>query len=310
MRRLFHCSLFTVHCSLLLLFSNNAVAQSDLFAPSPVYNEQRVKGAVITEVAVTTVSMIGLNYLWYKKFPHNSFHFFNDNAEWLGIDKAGHVFSAYNIAVIQNNIMRWGGVSPSNAAWIGTATSFGIMTMIEVFDGFSTQWGFSKGDMVANVGGCLMFQGQQWMWSEQRISAKFSYHNTGFAQYYPSELGSNFIERMLKDYNGQTYWISANVSSFLSSKSNFPKWLNIAAGCGAEGMIGARSNPSEMNGQPIPEFKRYRQFYFSFDTDLYRLNNLSPLATIVLSINRFIKTPSPTIEWNKEEEMKWFWIYF
>ena len=83
-------------------------AQSDFFTPSPVYNEQRVKGAVITEVAVTTVAMVGLNYLWYKKFPHSGFHFFNDNAEWLGIDKAGHVFSAYNIAVIQNSIMQWG----------------------------------------------------------------------------------------------------------------------------------------------------------------------------------------------------------
>ena len=34
-------------------------------------------------------------------------------------------------------------------------------------------------------------------------------------------------------------------------------------------MIGAVKNPSEINGKKIPEFKRYRQFYFSVDTDLY-----------------------------------------
>lgn len=184
------------------------------------------------------------------------------------------------------------------------------MTMIEILDGHSSKWGFSIGDMLANLSGCLLFQGQQWMWNEQRISLKFSYHYTMFAKYYPQELGSNWRERILKDYNGQTYWLSFNIGSFLSSKSDFPKWLNASIGYSAEGMIGARENPKEMDGLQIPEFKRYRQFYFSFDTDLYRVNNTSDFADMLLKFNRTLKMPSPSIEWNEEQGVKWHWLYY
>ena len=131
-----------------------------------------------------------------------------------------------------------------------------------------------------------------------------------FARYYPQELGSNWRERMLKDYNGQTYWLSINIGSFMSSKNDFPKWLNASVGYGAEGMIGARENPKEINGQQIPDFKRYRQFYFSFDTDLYRINDVSDFSNTLLKTNRTFKMISPAIEWNGEDGLKWHWLYY
>ena len=39
-------------------------------------------------------------------------------------------------------------------------------------------------------------------------------------------LGENFLEQILKDYNGQTYWLSANIHSFFK-KSNFSALLPI-----------------------------------------------------------------------------------
>jgi hypothetical protein len=45
-------------------------------------------------------------------------------------------------------------------------------------DGHSAKWGFSKGDMLANIAGCVLFEGQQLLWHEQRISLKYSYHGT------------------------------------------------------------------------------------------------------------------------------------
>jgi hypothetical protein len=298
----------------LVLFSfiihSTSIAQKDFFQPSANYNSRRVGGTIIGEAVLGSAVTFGLNYLWYKKFPHSQFHFFNDNAEWLTMDKVGHATTAYNIAAIQSDIFHWGGVKPGTAAAIGTLTALGFMTMIELLDGHSEKWGFSKGDMLANIAGCLLFEGQQLMWGQQRISLKYSYHQTMFAKYYPQELGSNWRERMLKDYNGQTYWLSFNVGSFMSSKSDFPKWLNASIGYGAEGMIGARDNPSEINGQKIPEFKRYRQFYFSFDTDLYRIDNVSEFSNMLLKFNQTLKMVSPTLEWNKEEGAKWHWLYY
>ena len=294
----------------LIAFTWASTRAQDFFKASPTYNSGRVAGIIITEAALGTVVTIGLNYLWYKKFPHSKFHYFNDNGEWLQVDKVGHATTAYNIAAIQSDLFYWAGVSRGTSALIGTGTALAFMTMIEIMDGHSTKWGFSKGDMLANLGGCLLHQGQQWMWGEQRIGLKYSYHGTIFPKYYPAELGSNLPQRMLKDYNGQTYWLSFNIASFLPASSNFPRWLNLSAGYGAEGMIGAFKNPTEINGQPIPSFRRYRQFYFSFDTDLYRIDGLDPWAATLLKVNRTFKMPAPALEWNELQGFKFHPIYY
>ncbi len=284
--------------------------QSSFFKSSANYNAERVRGIVITEAITGTVITTGLNYLWYKKFPHSRFHFFNDNNEWLGMDKIGHATTSYNIAAIQSDVFKWAGVKPATAAAIGSLTALAFMTMIEIMDGHSDKWGFSKGDMLANMAGCLLFEGQQLLWGEQRVSLKFSYKASLFPRYNPDELGRNLLQRMLKDYNGQTYWLSVNIGSFLPASVKFPRWLNLSAGYGAEGMIGASANPVAINGNPVPAFDRYRQFYFSLDTDLYRINNTSPFVNTLLKLNRTFKMPAPTIEWNKIKKTQFHWIYF
>jgi hypothetical protein len=101
-----------------------------------------------------------------------------------------------------------------------------------------------------------------------------------------------------------------NIGSFLPAHSSFPKWLNLTAGYGAEGMLGGTGNPDSVGGRPVPSFERYRQFYFSFDTDLYRLDGPSPLSTTLLKLNRTIKTPAPALEWNKMQGWNWHWLYY
>ena len=293
-----------------LILSTVSLPAQTFFKSSTQYNPGRVNGVIITESAIGTITTIGLQYLWYKKFPHSKFHFFNDNAEWLNVDKVGHATTAYNIAAFQSNLMRWGGIRSGTAALIGTLTGLGFMTMIEVMDGHSAKWGFSKGDMLANIAGCVLFEGQQLLWHEQRISLKYSYHGTLFPQYYPAELGSNLPQRMLKDYNGQSYWLSFNIASFLPASDHFPRWLNATVGYGAEGMVGAMKNPDEIDGKPIPSFQRYRQFYFSFDTDLYRIDGLSPLASSLLELNRVIKTPAPALEFNEVRGFVFHPVYY
>jgi hypothetical protein len=300
-------------CGLIFIFcvsSLTVTAQKDFFESSPSYNSSRVVGVTIGETVATAIVSVGLNYLWYKKFPHSRFHFINDNNEWLQMDKFGHATSAYNLAALQSGLLNWGGVKPGEAAAIGTLTSLGLMTIIELMDGHSAEWGFSKGDMLANMAGCLLFEGQQLMWGQQRMGLKYSYHGSIFAKYHPEELGDNLPQQMLKDYNGQTYWFSVNIGSFLPGNTDFPKWLNVTAGYGAEGMVSAVKNPTEVDGKEVPDFERYRQFYFSFDTDLYRIDNASPFAKTVLTLNRTFKMPAPTLEWNKKDKLKFHALYY
>ena len=293
-----------------LLLALAPVLGQGFFKPAAAYNPQRATGIIVTESIAGAAITVGLNYLWYRKFPHSRFHYFNDNNEWLNMDKVGHATTTYNISAGQNDLLRWAGVKPGKAAVIGSLTALAFMTMVEIMDGHSSKYGFSKGDMLANIAGCVLFEGQQLLWKEQRMGLKFSYHATIFPQYYPDELGRKLQQKILKDYNGQTYWLSMNIASFLPQASGFPRWLNLAAGYGAEGMIGAVKNPAEINGRKIPDFTRYRQFYVSFDTDLYRIKNLGPGAATLLSLNRIIKMPAPAYEWNSVQRGIFHWLYF
>ncbi len=269
-----------------------------------------MRTVILTELASGVAISAGLYFLWYRKHPRSGFHFFNDNAEWLQMDKAGHATTAYNIGSIQYDLMRWCGVKNDASIAIGSITAISYMSIIEVLDGFSSKWGFSKGDMIANLIGAALFASQQKAWNQQRISLKFSFHTTIYAQYYPSELGRNLISRMIKDYNGQTYWLSFNMASFLPSKTDFPYWLNMDLGYGAEGMIGARKNPDSVNGVKIPYFPRYRQFYFSPDADLFRIPSSSALFNTAAYLTRFSKIPAPALEWSKEKGIRFHPFYY
>ncbi len=276
--------------------------------PSDTYSPDRLKKVIITEVAISTAVSIGLYYLWYKKFPRSRFHLFNDNREWLQMDKIGHAATAYNIGVLQYDMMRWCGVKKNDAIVIGSATALGGLTIIEILDGFSTHWGFSKGDMLANLVGTAIFASQQRWWDEQRATMKFSAHFSPYAQYHKNELGKSWTSRILKDYNGQSYWLSFNIKSFLPSSSSFPNWPSIALGYGADGMIGGHANPDSIKGKPIPHFDRTRRFMLSPDADLFRVRSVAPVDAATYLLKPF-KLPAPTLEINSKGKLKFYGLY-
>lgn len=289
-----------------LLSFNNTTAQDTLgfFDIPDSYHKGRGKTVIIGLTAGYTVSMAGLYQLWYKDYPQGSFHFFNDNGEWMQVDKAGHAFSAYYLGTMGIGLMKWTGMPHKKAVWIGGSTGWLFLATIEVFDGFSSQWGFSVGDMIANTAGTMLAIGQELHWKEQRIRMKFSYSETQYPQYRPDLLGESGIERLFKDYNGQTYWLSGNIHSFCSSASKVPPWLNIAVGYGAEGMTGANDNPDTV------EFERRRQFYLSPDMDLRKIRTNKKGLKLALNILNFIKIPAPTLEYNSSGVTKFHWLYF
>jgi hypothetical protein len=114
--------------------------------------------------------------------------------------------------------------------------------VIEVLDGFSAEWGFSIADMAANFAGTGLAISQELLTGRQTIRIKYSYRHSSLAQYRPEMLGRNLPERMLKDYNGQAYWISANISDLTGIPGVIPDWLNIAFGYSANGMLGGYSD--------------------------------------------------------------------
>ncbi|MGB5417984.1 DUF2279 domain-containing protein, partial [Algibacter sp.] len=203
---------------------------------SDTLNKPRRNAVTISEASAGIITLVGLNQLWYADFEQSKFHTINDNNEWLQMDKLGHVFTSYQLGKHGAQLLNWSGVSERDQLIYGATLGFTFLSAVEVFDGFSSEWGFSWGDILANCAGTGLYIGQELLWKEQRIALKYSFHQTNYAKHRPDKLGKTFFEQVLKDYNGQTYWLSANLHAFFK-ESNIPKWLNIAVGYGAEGML-------------------------------------------------------------------------
>jgi hypothetical protein len=302
--------LLTLCLSVLLGNLSKGQNNTDFFTPSPMQNNSRLIPVLAAEGTLYAGSMIGLNVLWYKNYAHSAFHLFNDNKEWLQMDKLGHILTAYTISRITSAVYAWAGLKHSESTAYGTSLAMAYQTNIEIFDGFSSAWGFSIGDMLANTAGASLYAGQEAAWNEQRVTMKISFHRTMYSQYRPDELGYTGLQQSIKDYNGQTYWISFAIASFLPKGNKVPQWLCLDFGYGAEGMIGGTSNPPVYNGNGDELFfDRYRQFYCSLDVDLTRIPTNSGFLKALFGTVSFIKIPMPTLEFSRGK-FKFHLLYF
>lgn len=263
-----------------------------------------------TALGLYPLSMSWLYTQWYKNYPRSGFQLFNDWEEWEQMDKVAHGWDAYCIAKPLARSFRWAGHSTRRAALYGSGIAFLYQTTVEVFDGFSEAWGFSMPDMLANSFGTAAFLAQELAWEEQRITLKFSFNLSPYARYRPEVLGSNLPERMLKDYNGMTCWLVLNPASFFPEHSAVPRWLSLAVGYGADGMIGGFTNPSSVDGRELPEFERYRQFYLSFDIELARIKTKSRFVKALGSVINIIHLPAPALEFSPGRKLRGHWLYF
>ncbi|MES2763130.1 MAG: DUF2279 domain-containing protein [Bacteroidota bacterium] len=280
---------------ILLLLSVNqfAFAQDS----SSVFKKRKI-GLGVFCVTMTSGSLIYLNQAWYQEYKTSNFHTFNDNAEWLQMDKVGHTVTNYQIGRIMMGAMDWAGYTKKKQILIGGLSGLVYMSAIEVMDGYSEGWGFSWGDVGANALGSGIAIGQKALWDEQRIQLKVSYLPSPYAKYRPELLGNSFATEMLKDYNGQTYWLSINPSSFMKKETKFPKWLNVAFGYGGNGMLGAFYNNVVVQDESgkVTSFERYRQGYFSLDVDLTRIKTRSKVLKSIFYGLNIIKIPFPNLE--------------
>lgn len=254
-----------------------------------------------------TGAIVLLDQAWYSGYERAPLHTFNDGDEWLQMDKAGHFFSAYTLGAWGHGLLDRCDPGSSKALWLGAGSGLAFLTAVELLDGTSAAWGFSWWDMAANVSGSALYVGQELAWGEQRMRLKISARHTSYAAMRPELLGEGAIERYLKDYNGLTIWLSANMKAFVPS-DGLPAWLNVAVGYSAEGMITASppSGPDAFGGDLL----RQRRYFLAPDIDLTRIPTRSKALRTVLFVLNSIKVPTPALELNGSGQLKGHWIYF
>jgi hypothetical protein len=277
-----------------------AFTQSDTFVSSSI-NTKKLIIVAGANAAFYTGSFIALNKAWYADYDKRKFHLFNDNPEWNQMDKAGHVWSTYQVSRLSKEMWQWTGLSSNTSAILGGVSGMVYQSIIEIQDAYSAEWGFSWGDVGANVAGAGLFVLQELSGKGQTVSVKMSY----WPRKYSHDLvgrrnqlfGNSLAERILKDYNSQTYWLTANVSS-LFRESRLPTWLNIAVGYGAGGMYGGRSNTwidKDGIAHDYTHVRRVRKFYLSPDVDLTRIRTRSKAMKKIFFVLNMVKVPAPAL---------------
>ncbi len=324
-----------IFCCLFFL-NNDLIAQDSLSMPkldsvyklktgphlttaplSETEKRKRIKLVAGAHIVAYAAGMTALYSAWYKDYPQSKFHFFNDSKEWKGMDKLGHSFTAYAVGKESMELWRTTGINDRNAIWLGGLSGAAFQTIIETLDGFSTEWGWSWSDFAANAGGSALLIAQELAWKEQRIQLKVSFHKKKYKEVMLNErsyelFGSTLPEKLLKDYNGQTYWLSAGVKDFFP-ESKFPAWLQVAVGTGAEGMFGGYENIKKDEVGNIVfdrrDIKRYRQWYLAPDIDLNKIKTNKKSVKIILHALSFIKFPAPALVLSKGK-LKMNWLAF
>ena len=246
------------------------------------------------------LSMAYLGTVWYAQEELGPFHFFDDSHEWKQIDKLGHALGGYHASRLLIDLYKWSGTEKKKALVIGGLGGLAMMSTIEVFDGFSANWGASVSDMGANLFGSSLAVANQALWHEDRIQLKVGYRKSPYADVDSLQylFGSNPAEWFLKDYNGHTLWMSFRVHSFLPEggfKDAYPRWLNLAVGYGAEGLKGGYDDPDKAY-----LLHEYRQYYLGLDIDLANIRTRSGFLNSLFSVVNIVRIPLPALRVDKK----------
>lgn len=283
------------------------ISDSTSFIKKPLTSDQiKSRTWLITGTNVIGYGgvMAALAAAWYDDYTKTKLHSFDDSREWLQVDKVGHLYGTWIESRANNELWKWTGMERKKRIWISGLTSFAFQTTIEYLDGKSAEWGWSWTDFGANILGSGSFIAQELAWDEQRIKLKWSFHRKNYSNPLLNQrsndlFGKSTPERILKDYNGQTYWASMSLKSLLP-KSKLPEWLCISIGYGAEGMFGGTENIAKDDDGNIifnrPDIKRYRQWILAPDIDLTKIKTNKKGLRFLFTVLSAFKFPAPSLE--------------
>lgn len=252
-----------------------------------------------------------LTSVWYTHFI--PFHFFNDFFEWLYLDKLGHFFSSFHLSLyFYQQFGKSESLDSSQPKkWI-CWSGFFLLLPIEILDGFSPNYGASPADLLANGLGSLFC----YLHVSYRVASgllpKFSFHTTAFHLIRPDLLGYSLPQQVLKDYNGQTYWVAVDINKIFHKKI-LPEWLVVSVGYGAEGLLGGHDNVwQSAAGNPVSysHIARTKRFFISVDIIATTLMGKNKIFNYLFSPFLFLKFPAPAIELNMERGWIFHPVYF
>ena len=218
------------------------------------------KNAALIGGIGATVAYYGANNWWEDGFS-GTFRtvdegWFGQDTYAGGADKAGHIFFTYTGARLLTRGFEALGNDPRSALRLGTWTSLGVMTAVEVVDGFSKEFRFSMEDAVANaVGAAFAVLTEVYPRIDALLDFRLLYQRSDDAE----RVGET---DPLADYSGQTYLLALKADG-IPRLREVPvlRYLELQVGYNTRGY---EPNDGEMNDP-------HRRIYYGIGINLSRL---------------------------------------
>jgi hypothetical protein len=221
-------------------------------------DQVRIRTRILLGGAVGVVGVYGATVWWNEGISAN---FRTVNEGWFGqdtytggADKLGHAYSAYVGTRLLTLGFQWAGNDRDRSLGLAAATVVGTMVGIEVLDGFSRRYRFSKEDAIMDllgVGAGLLLEKRP----DLDRAVDFRVH------YWPSQDARRLNEvDPIADHSGQTYLVALKAAAFPALRRQGPlRYLELAAGYGSRGY-----EPNDGTGrQP-----RSRHVYFGISLNV------------------------------------------
>jgi len=215
--------LATVLVALTLLAATPASA---LLFDDDLPRETKVRN--LNLLAAGTVITWGIiNWDYFQESPKST------NEDWFGhgtdeggADKVGHLYTTYALSHLFAAIYRSWDYPDEPAMRLGTYSALGTMTIMELGDAFSEDYGFSYEDMLMNCAGALAgyWLGTHPQW-QQRLDLRL--------EYAPSL--SDFETDVVTDYEHHKYLLALKASGFEALQDSPLKYLELHLGYYARG---------------------------------------------------------------------------
>lgn len=188
------------------------------------------------------VALYGRQNWWQDGFRSR---FRTANEGWFGqqtysggADKLGHFYLNYASTRLFARAFEWSGNDPDDALKLAALLMAGTFTAVEVADGFSERWRFSKEDLVMNlagVGAAMLLERHPRL--DRAIDLRFHYRRS-------REPGQGFDP--FGDYSGQTYLLVLKGDGFPAWHAHpWLRYVEVAVGYGTRGYpAGSGSDPA------------------------------------------------------------------
>ncbi len=258
---------------------------------NPDLNDSKSKISAVRLGVVCGVSLAilgGIYYRWKTAWwndGNSDFHIYYNYTYIDNVDKIGHLYGGILFTECFGVGLRWAGFDEESSLLYGGIFSSLVYTGIELKDGYAQEWGFDPMDLGTSVIGAFYPFAQKKIPYLQNFNFKYSYYPSNSAYYADMNQQSRNNQFFNDDYEGQTFWLTANIKNILPEKINsfIPDFLNIACGVSVEDLA-----------DPV---NKHRVFIISPDIDLTKLFKTdNEFLRELLRLINYIHIPLPAIQ--------------